>query len=416
MGRRTVTRCTCAMALATLNDPLSEKELAKDAIEPKKERMICFMPVPTFIWLVIFCGTGVGLGMCWEFLELHAGPAKPQTFLTCFIGYWAQVIVGGSYALYSAGGIFGGGTWSRRTIFMLFISALFDGAAQSLNYVGQYEGGQMLFTIFHASVTFWTACIATVVLRIKLTMIQWGGVLLIVGGLFATAIPQHIEAQHSYFWGVTASATGSFCLAASYPFSELVFKNKHDPDEVPPTEESACCLGSFINAVVFTVYTLAYTVPKWDDLVVDPGWSSGPGGESWSPHPDETLAYVGYSLYGVMVAMHSLSFWKSVHQLGTVPTAVSKGAQQAGVFIFSHIIYCHYDKAECIDNNYGTSVWHHMQKSVAFVLCTIGVAIYSLNKYQNVKREEEEEEAGRATGLKYDQFSDEEQPNHASVH
>ena len=54
--------------------------------------------------------------------------------------------------------------------------------------------------------------------------------------------------------------------------------------------------------------------------------------------------------------------------------------------------------------------------SVAFVLCTIGVAIYSLNKYQNVKREEEEEEASRATGLKYDQFSDEEQPNHASVH
>ena len=53
--------------------------------------------------------------------------------------------------------------------------------------------------------------------------------------------------------------------------------------------------------------------------------------------------------------------------------------------------------------------------SVAFVLCTIGVAIYSLNKYQNVKREEEEE-ASRATGLKYDQFSDEEQPNHASVH
>jgi hypothetical protein len=42
------------MALATLNDPLSEKELAKDELEPKKERMICFMPVSTFIWLVSF--------------------------------------------------------------------------------------------------------------------------------------------------------------------------------------------------------------------------------------------------------------------------------------------------------------------------------------------------------------------------
>merc|ERR1711865_613859 len=272
---------------------------APDKAPPAKERMICFMPIETLVWLVIFCATGVGLGMCWEFLELHAGPAKPQTFLTCFIGYWAQVIVGGAYALSQPKGIFGGGTWSRRTIGMLCISALFDGFAQSLNYVGQYEGGQMLFTIFHASVTFWTAVIATVVLRVYVTPIQWVGVILIVGGLFATAIPQHIEAQHSYFWGVAASATGSFCLAASYPFSELVFKNKQDPEEVAPTEESACMWGSLINAVVFTVYTLAYTVPQWRDLVVDPGWSdpSTVGYHSWSPHPDEGLAIFGYCLY-----------------------------------------------------------------------------------------------------------------------
>ena len=38
---------------------------------------------------------------------------------------------------------------------------------------------------------------------------------------------------------------------------------------------------------------------------------------------------LGYVLYGVMVASHSLSFWMSVHKLGTVPTAVAKGAQQA---------------------------------------------------------------------------------------
>jgi len=198
---------------------------------------------------------------------------------------------------------------------------------------------------------------------------------------------------------VTSSACGSFFLAASYPFSELVFNNKNDPAEVAPSEESACMWGSLINAVIFTAYTLAYTVPKWKELVTDP--------IQWSSHPDMTLAYIGYSAYGVMVALHSLSFWKSVHQLGTVPTAVSKGAQQAGVFLFSHIIYCHYDKAECIDSNYGSTTWNHMQKSVAFVLCSLGVAVYSLNKYQAAKRDRE---AGKDNGLQYDQFSDEEQP------
>ena len=56
----------------------------------------------------------------------------------------------------------------------------------------------------------------------------------------------------------------------------------------------------------------------------------------------------------------------------------------AGVFLFSHIIYCSVDRYECIDfNNYGDgppSAWSKAQKSVAFVLCCVGCAVYALSK------------------------------------
>ena len=90
----------------------------------------------------------------------------------------------------------------------------------------------------------------------------------------------------------------------------------------------------------------------------------------------------GYCLYGFMVALHSLSFWMSVNKLGTVPTAVAKGAQQAGIFVFSHIIYCKIDQSECMDYNYGDSPWNKAQKGVAFLLCIVGCALYALSKRQ----------------------------------
>lgn len=76
----------------------------------------------------------------------------------------------------------------------------------------------------------------------------------------------------------------------------------------------ACFVGSIINCVCFTAWTLIYTVPRWEEKVtayVKPG--------------DSYYILGGYILYGTLVGLHSLSFWKSVNLLGTIPTAVSKG-------------------------------------------------------------------------------------------
>ena len=161
----------------------------------------------------------------------HA-PAAGDSFFLCLIGYWSQSILGGGYALAKAQMETGDwrsaarGSWSAGVVRVLLLSALFDAAAQALDYVGQVQGGYMLFTIFHSSVTVFTCAIAVAVLKTKITWPQWGGVALIVGGVFVTAVPNPIAVPDdgSFWGGLICSVVGSLSLAASYPFSELVFK------------------------------------------------------------------------------------------------------------------------------------------------------------------------------------------------
>mmetsp|Transcript_57317 Transcript_57317/g.125545 ORF Transcript_57317/g.125545 Transcript_57317/m.125545 type:complete len:367 (+) Transcript_57317:28-1128(+) len=319
-------------------------------------------------WLVVFCVTGIMLGMCYELLDIHAGPAKDETFLTCFIGYWSQFLVGGLWVLRK--GTWRQGKWTGAMVLALLASAVCDGAAQGLDFIAYQEAGFMLFTIFHSSVTLPSAIIAVVLLKAKVTWVQWAGVLLVVVGLLVTVFPNPVKPKNSFLWGFTTSAVGSLCLAASYPFSELVFQlgASHRP-----AEEMACFLGSVFNVVIFSVWTAVYTVPRWNEAVYEPIIND-------KFYPSVPWAWASYLLYGLMVGLHSLSFWKSVYKLGTVPTAVSKGAQQAGCFIFAHIFFCHIDDKECIDNNNGSGLWSRMQKGVACLMCCLGVVVYALGK------------------------------------
>ena len=49
-----------------------------------------FVRTLTAIAAATVCLTGIALGMLFEFLKLHAGPAKDTTFFLCFVGYWFQ--------------------------------------------------------------------------------------------------------------------------------------------------------------------------------------------------------------------------------------------------------------------------------------------------------------------------------------
>ncbi len=329
-------------------------------------------------WLVAFVVTGWGLALDFELLSIHAGPARYDTFFLCLVGYWANMLTGllwvvGSGSLWRRDVV-----WTPKMIAALLGTSICDGAAQALNFVAQIEGGIMLFTIFQSSVTLFACIIAAAVLGARLRPMQWLGVVSIVMGLMLTSIPTPLVARHSFFWGLVCSMLGSLLLATSYPLSELVFRLA---PAAPPSAEMACFLGSLINVVLITVWTVAYTLPRWDEAVVQPLRDAKSPSVFW--------AVTGYSLFGVFVGVHSLGYWKSICTMGTVATAVSKGVQQAGNFIFLHLVFCGIDSSECIWQN-GTgapTTWSRMQKPVAFICCCGGVLLYGIGKERRRRTE-----------------------------
>ena len=95
-----------------------------------------------------------------------------------------------------------------------------------------------------------------------------------------------------------------------------------------------------------------------------------------------------YALHAMLVGLHTLAFFKSVRRMGTVPTAISKGAQQAGNFLFAHLFFCHTDANECmwresssqLETSGWRPVWDRLQKPIAFVLCCSGCVIYMVGR------------------------------------
>jgi hypothetical protein len=143
-------------------------------------------------------------------------------------------------------------------------------------------------------------------------------------------------------------AAGSLFLAASYPLTELTFRLSRGP--IP--EESAAFHGALINVVLFSTWTVCYTVPRWHLLVVEPMYAPDVRA------PSVPWAVGAYALHAMLVGVHALAvsctvastlglrtrcnvellrwiepsrgqFFKAVRRLGTVPIAVSKGAQRA---------------------------------------------------------------------------------------
>lgn len=61
----------------------------------------------------------------------------------------------------------------------------------------------------------------------------------------------------------------------------------------------------------------------------------------------------------------------------------SPGPSSQGIFLCAHVLFCRIDPTECLWNNgrtTDTGLWGKLQKSVAFVCCCAGVAIYTLGR------------------------------------
>jgi len=133
---------------------------------------------------------------------------------------------------------------------------------------------------------------------------------------------------------------------------------------------------------VCSTWTLLFTLPRWQQLVVAPMYDTDVA------EPSTAWAAASYALHSALVGLHTLAFFQSLRRVGTVAVAVSKGAQQAATFICAHFFFCHVDPHECFWRPSGYAApgspwqraWDRWQKPVAFTMCCAGCVVYMLAK------------------------------------
>ena len=166
--------------------------------------------------------SGVILGVSFEMLHLHAGPAEGASFLVANFGCVGNFLITGAWVVLQ--GSWRQGYWTHTMRVFLIIGSVVATAEHALGYIAEARAGVLLYTIVHTpAAIFFTAMISAAVLRTRITPMQWVGCLTVVIGLLLTGIPSPIESHHSFTLGIICTTLGSLCLASFYVFTELIF-------------------------------------------------------------------------------------------------------------------------------------------------------------------------------------------------
>ncbi|CAK0854404.1 unnamed protein product [Prorocentrum cordatum] len=320
-------------------------------------------------WLAIWITSGIFRSVLWELLLLHAGPARGKTNFVSFLGYW-----GCSWAALLFGvrklnqPPFQFWRWSWSAIAGMLYLIVNDMVGSSIDYFAHINAGPLLFHIFHSSVVLFVAIFAVSILRASVTVSQWFGIVLVSGSILVTAVPAPLEAPGSFAIGLMAASVSNVFHALQYPVSQRILSSD---GIAKPCVEALALFESLLGTIVFTVWTLIYTVPRWHEVVYQPIMES--------PQPSISWAWFAYLSYIIVEGMHSLSFYFSIQQFGAVPVAVAKGLMISGGLIVVHVLFCGADRTQCITYSHGSATtWSEIQKPVAMVLSVSGVLIYNL--------------------------------------
>jgi drug/metabolite transporter (DMT)-like permease len=214
--------------------------------------------------------------------------------------------------------------------------ALFDIAAQALNYTGASLAGPTIFSIVYASVTVWTAVWARLVLGRRHSYWQWLSFALVFGGLCltgaATRTNQGDDAAEalapSVLHGTLLVLFGSVMHAGSYVLSEAIMTG---PDRLSVAQNTT--LQSMVACILLVAWQFIYTIPRWSDLIDTPMKAAG---TSW------TRALCIMMTFAFANLLHSYSFYYTIknYKGGSVMAGVMKGLQAVLVFVVTHFLFC----------------------------------------------------------------------------
>lgn len=221
-----------------------------------------------------------------------------------------------------------GESWSSKsTIAKASGIALFDIAAQALNYTGASLAGPSIFAIIYSSVTVWTAVWSRFVLDRRLSYAQWLAVMIVFGGLTLTATGS-LDLGRSVAHGTFLVVIGSALHAGSYVWSEAVMNGE---DSLTVRQNSG--IQGLVACVCLIAWQVMYTTPRWGELIRLPMQEAN---TTWLYAAIIMLSFALANLAHSFCFYHTIRYYKG----GSVSAGVMKGLQAVLVFVASHLIFC----------------------------------------------------------------------------
>lgn len=188
--------------------------------------------------------------------------------------------------------------------------------------------GPTIFAIIYSSVTVWTALFSKILLGRVLSGWQWVTIVTVVAGLAITAVDS-ASMGSNVFLGVCMINLGSVMHGFTYVMSESVMTGGDDALTVVQNTfvQMSVCAGLFL------VWQLVYTLPHFDDGIVDPARDAG------TTFGRAAILLLGF---GFANAVHAVTFYHTLCYFpgGATSTAVGKALQAVLVFVFTSLLYC----------------------------------------------------------------------------
>lgn len=239
--------------------------------------------------------------------------------------------------------------------------AIFDLAAQAMNYSGTTLAGPTIFAIIYSSVTVWTALFSFIFLKRPLSVGQWWGVSLVFSGLCITGL-QSTTIGPSVVQGTLMVFAGSMMHSLTYVMSESIMEN----DTV--SVKSNCAIQGMVACFAMLFWQFIYTSNHYEEVLSYPLQMAG---TTW------TQAAIILLSFGVSNFIHAFCFFHTLRFCpgGATSAGVMKGLQAVLVFVFSSMVYC--------GRLGGSEMCFSIPKFISLVVVVSGVVLF-----------------GRATGFK----------------
>lgn len=215
---------------------------------------------------------------------------------------------------------------SKNLILKASSIALIDIIAQSMNYTGSTMAGPTIFAIIYSSVTIWTALYSYFLLSRKLSILQWGGVIIVFFGLVITSINSVSVGQH-VFNGTILILIGSSLHALTYVFSEIIMTQQK------LSLQLNCSIQAIVACTIYFLWQMIYTKKHYHEKMEIPMIESG-----------TTVQVALIILFSLSLSnlIHATSFFYTLKYFpgGATSAGVMKGLQAVLVFVFSSLVYC----------------------------------------------------------------------------